>query len=126
MSQKSPPSYFKIFSNKLDFKKPKESSLLRFLKLCAFWALDIAPILDVPVLFLISPPNVEIWKDSVNKNLSAAFQLWKDVITKKFKANIILVLGVSLASVPTPKYASPNFELFNYLEILNAQWGYFN
>ena len=34
------------------FKKPKGSPLLQFQKVWAFWALDMAPTLDVPVLLL--------------------------------------------------------------------------
>ena len=44
------PQFFWYFATNWIFKKPKESSLLQFYKLCTFWALDMAPTLDVPVL----------------------------------------------------------------------------
>ena len=37
--------------NKVDFQKTQRVPLLQFQKVWAFWALDMAPTLDVPVLF---------------------------------------------------------------------------
>ena len=56
------------------FKAFHEYILGIFRKLCAFWALDIAPTLDVPVLFLFQP-TISLWMVHFSYNLCSFVQL---------------------------------------------------
>ena len=46
------PSIFLIFCNRLDFQKTERVPFYKFKNLALFWALEIAPTLDVPVLLV--------------------------------------------------------------------------
>ena len=51
------PCIFLIFCNKLDFQQAQRVPPFTIFKTCAFWALDIASTLDVPILLVLLLTN---------------------------------------------------------------------
>ena len=66
----SPLRVFWCFATNWVFKKSKGSPLLQFWKLCAFWALDITPTLDVPVLFHLRYVKFELKRRGDRKKVT--------------------------------------------------------
>ena len=67
-------NFFWYFATDWIFKKLKGSPFYKFKNLALFWALDIAPTLDVPVLFKIDPPQF-FQNFSVNDSFTRNFLL---------------------------------------------------
>ena len=89
-----------------------------FRKLCAFWALDIAPTLDVPVLFFLFQPTISLWMVHFLQFVHLFCCSSSTKFLKPESGGSILALNHNIFMLPKVQQVRPKGPPFGFLSAL--------